>query len=217
MNPGRRGGVALAVLASVAFAIAAHMALVDGLPAGAGALLCLIPLTGLALWGLKRLRLRVLAIAVIAVVAFGLWRGWGLLEHHFFDVFFIEHVGANLALATLFGRTLLPGQDPLVTRFARVVHETMSPALLRYTRQVTVTWTVFFLSMALASTVLYAAGFMAAWSLLANLLSPLLIGSLFVVEYAIRGRVLPDIEHVGILGSIRAFSRHFATRAEAPR
>jgi uncharacterized membrane protein len=213
----RRGGVALAVAASVAFAVAAHMALVDGLPAGAGALLCLVPLGGFALLGIKRLAWRLLALAAIAVLAVASWNGWGLLQHHFTDVFFLEHVGINLALAFVFGRTLAAGRDPLVTRFARVVHGTMSPALLRYTRQVTVAWTVFFLAIAFASVVLYAAGFMAAWSLLANLLNPLLVAAMFVGEYAIRHRVLPDVERIGVMGGLRAFTRHFATRPEAPR
>jgi hypothetical protein len=41
---------------------------------------------------------------------------------------------------------------------------------------------------------------------------------MFVVEYGVRHRALPNWERVGILGGVRAFSRHFASsRAQAPR
>lgn len=215
--PGRRATVALAVALSAAFALAAHVALVNGAPPALGALLCLVPLAGFALWGLGRLRHRVVAFAAIAAVAAALWQGWDQLERHFPDIFFLEHAGTNLALAVLFGRTLVPGREALVTRFARVVHRTFTPQLERYTRKVTVAWTAFFVAMFATSCGLYAAGWMAAWSLFANLLTPLLIAAMFVVEYAVRHRVLPDLERIGILGGIRAFSRHFSAGAQAPR
>jgi uncharacterized membrane protein len=64
------------------------------------------------------------------------------------------------------------------------------------------------------SCALYLGRHVEAWSLLANILTPVLIGSMFVVEYAVRLRVLPHWERVGIMGGVRAFSRHFgqATR-----
>jgi uncharacterized membrane protein len=217
VTSGRRGGIALAVVGSAAFAIAAHLALVQAIPPAAGALLCLIPLTGFVLWGLKRVHHRMIVVALLLAIAAVLWRNWAALEHRFPDVFFVEHVVANLALASLFGRTLLRGREPLVTRFARLVHGVMPPDLARYTRRVTIAWTVFFLAIALASTVLYAAGWRSAWSLLVNFLNAALVGTMFVAEYAIRHRVLPDLERIGVLGGIRAFSRHVAARAETSR
>lgn len=217
MTPGRRGGIALAAIATVAFGVGVHLALVNHIPPAAGALLCLVPLTGFVLWGLKHPRHRVLFGCGVAAVAAILWMRWDILEAHFPDVFYVEHVGINLALALLFGRTLVGGREPLVGTFARVAHGYTTPALQRYTRRVTIAWTLFFLGMALASTVLYAMKWMAAWSLLVNAGSPTLIALMFLVEYAIRHRVLPDLERMGIFGGIRAFSRHFAARAEAPR
>jgi uncharacterized membrane protein len=214
---GRRGGVALAIAASVAFAIAMHLALVNGLPAGAGALLCLVPLSGFVLWGLKRLQHRLLMVAFVAAVAFALWRGWGVLETHYSDVFFVEHIGINLALAWVFGRTLRRGHEAFITHMARVVHEGMWPPLERYTRRLTLAWTVFFLAIAAASALLYFAGLMSAWSLLVNLVNPVLLVVMFVGEYGLRHRVLPDLERIGIAGTIRACTRHFATRAATPR
>lgn len=92
------------------------------------------------------------------------------------------------------------------------------PEVLRYTRRVTAAWTLLFVALFAASCALFFGGFVAAWSLLANIVSPLLLGAMFVVEYAVRLRVLPHWERVGILGGIRAFSRHFdSARFEAPR
>jgi uncharacterized membrane protein len=217
-GPARRVLVALAVVLSVAFALAAHAALVRGLPPGVGALLSLVPLSFLMLWAIRRTRHRIMALALLAAVVVACVLEWPVLERNFPNVFFLEHAGGNLLLALLFGRTLARGREPLVTTFARIAHDGITPALARYTRQVTLAWTLFFLALFTASSVLYLGGHTAAWSTLANLLSPLLVGAMFVVEYVVRHRVLPDLERIGILGGARAFSRHFAAaRLEAPR
>jgi uncharacterized membrane protein len=50
---------------------------------------------------------------------------------------------------------------------------------------------------------------------LANILSPLLVGAMFVIEYLVRMRALPDWERAGLLGGVHAFRRHM--RAVQPR
>ncbi|HET7729338.1 MAG TPA: hypothetical protein VFK48_04825 [Usitatibacter sp.] len=213
-----RAAVAAIVVFSAVFAVAAHVALVDGVPRSVGAALSLVPIGALVLWQVRRSRHRALAAALAALLALALWLGWDRYSRHFPDVFFLEHAGVNLALAFVFGRTLVGGQEALVTRFARILHETLPPEVERYTRGVTIAWTIFFVSLFTASCVLYLGGFIAAWSTLANLLSPVLIGTMFVVEYAVRHRFLPHWHRVGILGSVRAFSRHFSSaRVEAGR
>ncbi|HUP97403.1 MAG TPA: hypothetical protein VM073_05655 [Usitatibacter sp.] len=214
----RRSWVALAVVLSAGFAILAHASIIDGVSPTVGALLSLIPIAVLAAWALRRSRHRAAALAVVAMVAVVIAYEWGALERHFPSLFFVEHAGANLMLAIVFGRTLVAGHEPLVTRFARLLHGTIPPEVERYTRQVTLAWTIFFTTLFVASSTLYFGHFLAAWSTLANILSPILVASMFVVEYAVRHRVLPHWERVGILGGIRAFSRHFgAARYEAPR
>lgn len=214
----RRLAVALAVVLSAAFALFAHFAILEGVPPTVGAALSLVPLAGLALWALRRTRYAAAAWVAVAALGVALWLGWGQLERHFPSLFFVEHAGANLVLGLLFGRTLLARREPLCTRFARLIHGTLPPEVERYTRQVTVAWTAFFAALFALSCALYLGGFLAAWSFLANIASPLLIAAMFVVEYAVRLRALPHWERVGILGGIRAFSRHFgAARFEAPR
>ena len=204
----------------VAFAVAAHVAIVDGSGKSAiGAWLSLIPVAAFVVLPVRRSRRPLIAfLAVAAAVVVVLWIGWPLLERHFPSVFFVEHAGANLLLAIVFGRTLVRTRDELCTRFARLLHNTLPPDVERYTRLVTFAWTIFFGVMFVLSCLLYFAGFMAVWSLFANILSPILIAGMFLGEYLVRRRVLPKWESTGVLSGIRAFTRHFgAAQADAPR
>jgi uncharacterized membrane protein len=203
---------------SAAFAILAHAALVDGVPRPVGAVLSLVPLAVLAAWAVRRTRHRAALIAVLALGAIGLALAWGGLVRHFPDIFFLEHAGTNLALSIVFGRTLAAGREPLCTRFARIVHGDLPPEVQRYSRQLTVAWTIFFATLFMLSCTLYLGGFREAWSLLANFLTAALVVAMFAIEYAVRLRMLPNWNHVGVMGGVRAFSRHFAdSRAGARR
>jgi uncharacterized membrane protein len=210
--------VALALIVSAALALLAHAALVDRLPARVGAAVSLVPIAVLVAWMLRRSRRRIVAVLVLAALVIGVASCWSQIERHFPDLFFVEHAGINLLLAFVFGRTLVGGREALVTRFALIVHGTIPPEVERYTRHVTLAWTLLFLTLATLSCALYFSGQMAAWSLLANIVNPIAIVAMFVIEYAVRLRALPGWEQVGILGGVRAFTRHFAAaRFEAPR
>ena len=212
----RRARAAVAVALSVAFAIAAHFAIVEGLTAQAGALLSLVPLAFLLLW-LARRSSRPLAGLALAVAALAAWLAFPALKAHFPSLFFVEHAGGQLVLAFLFGSTLVGARVPLVTRFALLIHGALPPGVERYTRKVTIAWTAFFLVLFTLSCALYLGGFLAAWSLLANILTPLLVCAMFAVEYVVRYRLFPDWERVSVLGGIQAFSRHFAAQPQSPR
>jgi uncharacterized membrane protein len=201
---------AMLVVLSLAGAVLAHFAIVDRFSPLLGAVLSLIPLAFLALWAARRSRHRAWTAAAVALAALALWAGWGALERHFDSLFFVEHAGGNALLAVVFGRTLAAGREPLCTRFARILHPTLPPEVQAYTRGVTLAWTIFFASLAALSAALYLGGFLTAWSVLATMASPVLVGLMFVIEYAVRLRALPHWERVGLLGGIRAFSRHFA-------
>ena len=215
----RRARTTVAVAVSVAFAIAAHFAIVQDLPAQAGALLSLVPLTFLLVGMARRSSRPHAGFLLIGLAALAAWLAFPMLKTYFPSLFFVEHAGGQLLLAILFGRSLAEGREPLVARFARIIHGSLPPVVADYCRSVTVAWTVFFCVLFVLSCGLYLGGFLAAWSILANILSPILVGTMFVVEYAIRHRVLPaDWEHVGIAGSVHAFSRHFAgAQPQSPR
>ena len=205
----RAARVALVAVLSVAFAFSAHVAIAGGASPRLGAALSLVPLALLAAWAVRRSHARWAGYLVALGALAALWLGWGALERRFADLFFVEHAGGHLALAILFGHTLAPGREPLCTRFARLIHGELAPDVLEYTRRITVAWTAFFAAMFTLSCALYLGGFVAQWSFFANIVAPLLVVAMFVVEYAIRMRVLPRQHRVGILGGIRAFSRHF--------
>jgi uncharacterized membrane protein len=115
-------------------------------------------------------------------------------------------VGTNLALGTLFGRTLIGERQALVTQFALMAHHgVISPAKARYTRQVTIAWTAFFLLTATVSTVLFWLPLPTAWSIFANLLTIPLIGLMFMAEHIVRHRVLAPDDCSSIADTIRGY------------
>lgn len=124
--------------------------------------------------------------------------------------FALVYAAGQLVLAFAFGRTLLAGREPLCTRFARAVHGTLRPDVERYTRAITLAWTVFFATLFSFSMVLYLAGALEAWSILANILTWILVAAMFIVEYVVRLRVLKDWEHVSFGTAVRAFAHHAA-------
>jgi uncharacterized membrane protein len=214
----RRPVIALVVVLSICAALLAHYAIVESRTPALGALVALVPIAAVGFVAARRARRRERVVWALALAAIALWLGWGILERHFTNLFFIEQAGMNLLLAITFGRTLVGDSEPLCTRFARIIHGTLEPDVVRYTRRVTLAWAVFFAFLFTLSCALYAARLVEAWSFFVNIASPILIGAMFLVEYAIRLRVLPHHERVGILGGVLAFSQHVAARrSPAPR
>ncbi|CAI8737138.1 putative membrane protein [Methylococcus capsulatus] len=117
-----------------------------------------------------------------------------------------EHVGINLILGWGFGSTLLGGREALCTRFARSVHGALPPEVERYSRAVTVAWTVFFGGVAAVSVLLFFAASVHAWSIFVNFVNLPLVVAMFVAEYRLRRRVLPDFPHAPILSGFRSFT-----------
>ncbi len=157
----------------VAVAIAAHFAIVSGShESTVGAWLALIPVAALAVWAVRRSRRPRTTLVGVGATIVILWIGWPMLERNFPSLLFVEHAGANAVLAIVFGRTLLRNREALCTRFARALHDTLPREVERYTRLVTLAWTIFFGAVFVLSCGLYLGGYLAAWSLLANILSP---------------------------------------------
>lgn len=207
--PKRRAVLALELLLLVGFAIAAHVAIVDGFRNSAiGASLSVVPIAAVAIWAIRRSRRPLTTLARVAAAAVALGVAWPVLERHFQSVFFVEHAATNLALAVVFGRTLVANREALCTRFARALHGSLPAEVERYTRRVTLAWTLFFVLLFTLSCALYLGGFLAAWSLLANVLGVALIAAMFVGENVVRRRVLPNWHRTGIPEGIRALARH---------
>jgi len=170
-----------------------------------GALVAVAPLVLIALALAWRSPRRFIMLGVLVLLCIALWAGWSALENHFGLVYWLQHVGMLLILFMTFGRTLIAGRQPLCTRFAKAVHVLVTPQHEIYARQVTVAWTLFFVAMALASTLLFFLAPLATWSVFANFLTLPLVALMFIVEYGVRRYRLPEMQHMHILDAVRAF------------
>ncbi|MHB1051829.1 MAG: COG4648 family protein [Thiobacillus sp.] len=155
-------------------------------------------------------------LLLCAVVGMLLWGFWGMLERNFSWAYFIQHAGTNLMLATVFGVTLARGRQALCSRFAEAVHGSLEPDVLRYTRQLTLAWTLFFITISLISTLLFAFAPIETWSIFANFLTFPLVLLMFAVEFLVRLRKLPNLERHSILDGMLAFWKTPPKRPNTP-
>jgi uncharacterized membrane protein len=165
-------------------------------------------------WGTGRKVLAAAGLVVAVLLALQAARGTGIPSRW---LYLAQHAGVHLALAAWFGSTLRAGAEPLITSLARRVHRSFTPAMARYTRQVTLAWTLYFTGMAAASLALFLAGDFAHWSLLANLLTPVLTAAFFVGEYLVRYRLHPEFERVSLQQALQAYRSHGAATREKAR
>jgi len=209
-------------LALLATALAAYAVLAHQLTAHAGsslwALLAVLgPMLALLLAGLWRSGQRWLCAglaAVLAWLAVQVERGGGIAPQW---LFLAQHAGIHAALALLFGRTLLPGQQALISAMAERVHRGLTPTLATYTRRLTAAWTAYFVGVALTSLLLFVAAPLEVWSLFANVITPLLLVGFFAGEHLLRYRWHPEFERISVTTVIRAYEEHQRTRQSGRR
>lgn len=171
-----------------------------------GALVAIAPVVLTALVLAWRSSRRLLMLGMVFLLCFALWGVWPALEHHFGVVYWLQNAGIQLMLCIIFGRTLMAGQKPLCTRFAEAVHVApLTPQHEIYARQVTVAWTLFFAVMVLISSLLFFLTPQATWSVFANFMTLPLVALMFIVEYRVRRRLLPNMRDANILDAVRAF------------
>lgn len=115
----------------------------------------------------------------------------------------IPPVVIYLALAVWFGRTLLPGREPLISRFASLERGVLEPVLARYTRRLTAVWAAFFIAMALLSAELALASDGETWSIFTNGVNYLLMLLLFFGEYVYRRLRYSEFRHASLPRMIR--------------
>ena len=195
--------IAIAALA-VGYALLAHHTMATS-SAGLGTPVALAPLAVVAFSLAWHSVNRTAALSVAAAACALLAIEWNALQRHFGMIYWIEHAGTELLLGIAFARTLAAGREPMCTYFARLTHGTMTPELERYTRTVTKAWAIFFICMSTASTLIFFTAPLAIWSVFANFLTAPLIAAMFIGEYAVRHRSLPDMKHAHILTAVRLF------------
>lgn len=97
-------------------------------------------------------------------------------------------VAMSLGMAASFGLSLWRGPS-LVQILASMAEPDPSPAAQAYMRKVTLVWFVFLLGNAAIAAVTALLGDMGLWTLYNGLISYVLMGTLFAVEYAVRRMV----------------------------
>ncbi len=199
-----RGLVLLCLV--VAWALLAHHGSTGESHPDFSAALATTPIVAIAIMLLWRVG-NPLWMAFGSLLVLGLLAGsWPYLRQNIALLYYVQHVGTNLALGTLFGRTLFGEREALISQFARMAHQgVISAAKARYTRQVTIAWVTFFFLTAAISTGLFWLAPPAAWSVFANLLTVPLIGLMFVVEHIFRHRILPPEDRSSIADTIRGY------------
>jgi uncharacterized membrane protein len=85
-----------------------------------------------------------------------------------------------------FARTLLPGEEPLITKIARVIFKDDGPEISAYTRRVTWLWTGFLSTILIQTILLSLFASIETWSLFTNVINYCFMGLLFIIEYIYR-------------------------------
>jgi uncharacterized membrane protein len=148
-----------------------------------------------------------LGVALLAAAAVGmiLSHYWPVLEKNFSVVYLLQEGGFYSLMAASFGQSLLGRRVALCTQLADKVHGPLTPQEVRYTRRVTAAWSLFFILITAATVGLFLFAPLRIWSLFANFCVLPLIGLMFVAEYAVRRRVLPQVPRRGILAAVRVY------------
>lgn len=92
----------------------------------------------------------------------------------------------NAMLFILFGHTLLPGREPLITRFRRLEEGYVSLKFVSYTRSLTVLWAVLFAVATIISVAAALWGDTAVWSWVSLIAIPAASLSFFLGEHVYR-------------------------------
>jgi uncharacterized membrane protein len=104
----------------------------------------------------------------------------------------VPHAVVYSVLLAVFGATLLPGREALITALARRMYGTVPAAMASYTRGVTWAWCGFFAAQLLTSLALLLWAPIVVWSVFVNVLNLPLFALMFAAEHVCRQRCLAD-------------------------
>jgi uncharacterized membrane protein len=148
---------------------------------------------------------RALIAPALAALALLLFTCWPLLERKFYWMCLLQDCALYGLLAVSFAGSLRPGATALCTELADKLHGPLTPREVRYSRRITAAWALFFAAVVAVTVLLFAAAPLRVWSLFANFCILPLVALMFIAEYAVRRRVLPQAERGGILATVRTF------------
>jgi uncharacterized membrane protein len=167
--------------------------------------LALVWLLAISLWGalLARRTWAWLVLGASAAALYGLVvMGGGLYA------LYVPPAAIPAALFIVFARSLRSGAEPFITRVATIMRGEPLPAVLvEYTRHVTVLWCWVFVVMFTSAVVLAIWATPELWSLMTNAVHYLVLGAVFVLEFAYRRMRYRDLEPWGLFEYLRRLVR----------
>lgn len=143
-----------------------------------------------------------LASAIILLAGLLLYRYWPVLTEYYEWSDLVQQCGAYALVSWSFGRTLVGGRVPLCTQLTAKLHGPATPPEIIYTRWATLAWTLVYALLAATILILFFLVSLRVWSLFVNFYSFGLIALAFIIDHAIRRRVLPN-RPGGILAAVR--------------
>jgi uncharacterized membrane protein len=205
MATGRSAQLAAVLVVLVAYSVLSHYSNLNPQAHDLRTLLALAPMLTLGLVLLWRWSGALMALLAAAAAAILLRVFWPRFAQNFPIVYLVQQVGFYSIMAFTFGRSLRQGSVPLCTQIADKVHGPLSALELRYTRKVTLAWVIFFLLNLAATFLLFEFAPLRAWSMFVNFCSLPLILLMFAAEYAVRRRVLPQVQGSGLVAALRVY------------
>jgi uncharacterized membrane protein len=205
MASGRRLQLAAVVLFFIAYSVLSHYSNLNPQAHDLRTVLALALMLTLGLVLLWRWSGALMALLAAAAAAYLLRAFWPLFAQNFSTVYLVQQIGFYSIIAFTFGRSLRKGSVPLCTQLADKIHGPLSALELRYTRNVTVAWVIFFLCDVAANFLLFEFAPLRLWSVFVNFCSLPLILLMFVAEYAVRRRVLPQVHRSGLIATLRVY------------
>lgn len=199
--------IAVIAVLGAAYLAFSHLLTIDERPSLLMLALGVTPLTVMALLAAWHSRMRWIALTLLAVLAMTVLLYLEDLRNHVNWLYFMQHAGTMTLLAITFGSTLgRSDADALCSRVTSLMLVgPADPVYMRYTWKVTLIWTAYFILSGMVSVGLFFYGPLAIWSYFANLLTPVIVGLMFVIEFLVRVRVLPDRAHFSIAQTIKAY------------
>lgn len=158
-------------------------------------------------WRANRARLAAWALVLLACAL--------LLPRHREAFQAAPAVLANLFASWQFAATLLPGCEPLISRYTRFDYGHLPPDLGAYTRSLTILWAAVLAGFAAAQAAALSGRFWSASSVLA--IEVATCCALFLGEHAIRGALFPHHGPITLRRTFRAVRLAHAARDAAAR
>jgi uncharacterized membrane protein len=167
--------------------------------------LALVWLLAISMWGALAARR---AWAWAALLGSGVALYWLVVIGGGLYALYVPPAVIPAALFIVFARSLRSGAEPWITRVATIMRGEPLPApLVAYTRQITLLWCGVFVVMFASAVALSIWATPELWSLMTNVVHYLVLGAVFVLEFAYRRLRFRDLEPWGLFEYLRRLVR----------